>query len=249
MPYRYFIELQFNGTNFHGWQIQGNSRTVQSEVNEKLSILLKHPIKTVGAGRTDTGVHARYFVTHFDFPENISSDLIPLTRKLNLFLSEDIAILRISPVDIKAHARFDVLSRTYKYYISTLKDVFWKDFSWPIYQQLDIGVMRKATKLLLEYSDYTSFCKLHSNNRNCICKVITAEWSEDEHRYILTITADRFLRNMVRAIVGTLVLVGRKKISVSKFKEIIELKNRSKAGESAPAQGLFLHHIEYPFQF
>lgn len=247
MHFRYFVELQYNGKNFHGWQVQTNARTVQAEVNEKLSILLKHQVETLGAGRTDTGVHAQHFVAHFDLPEDISNKLHLLTRKLNLFLPSDIAIKRIIPVTPDAHARYDASSRTYKYYISTNKNVFWNDYSWPIFQKLDVDSMQEGSQMLLDYSDFTTFSKLHSDNKTNICHIIASGWSMVENMLIYNIKADRFLRNMVRAIVGTLVLMGRKKLTIEQFKEIIELKDRSCAGESAPAQGLFLHQIEYPY--
>ncbi len=246
MHFRYFIELQYNGKNYHGWQIQPNAPTVQAEINEKMSILLKLPVETLGAGRTDTGVHARHFMAHFDLPEDISKNLTSLTRKLNLFLPDDINIQRIFPVTPTAHARFDALSRTYKYYISTQKDVFLNDYSWPIFQKLDTGLMQKASQLLMNYDDFTSFSKLHSDNKTNLCHIESAGWSKEENKLIFTIKADRFLRNMVRAIVGTLVLLGRKKITANELEEIIMSKDRSCAGESAPAQGLFLHLIEYP---
>lgn len=248
MPFRYFIELQYNGTNFHGWQIQPNARTVQAEINEKLSILLKHPIETTGAGRTDTGVHARQFFAHFDLPEDIVKNLKSLTGKLNLFLPDDISLQRIIPVDSKAHARFDVTSRTYKYYISTRKNVFRNEYSWPIFQKLHRENMQLGAELLLNYNDFTSFSKLHSDNKTNLCNLFSAEWSTEDEMLVFTIKADRFLRNMVRAIVGTLVLLGRKKITQQQLAEIIELKDRSQAGESAPARGLFLHEIEYPYE-
>ena len=248
MPFRYFIELQYNGTNFHGWQIQPNALTVQAEINEKLSILLKHPIETTGAGRTDTGVHARQFFAHFDLPEDIVKNLKSLTGKLNLFLPDDISLQRIIPVDSKAHARFDATSRTYKYYISTRKNVFRNEYSWPIFQKLHRENMQLGAELLLNYNDFTSFSKLHSDNKTNLCNLFSAEWSTEDEMLVFTIKADRFLRNMVRAIVGTLVLLGRKKITQQQLAEIIELKDRSQAGESAPARGLFLHEIEYPYE-
>ena len=249
MHFRYFIELQYNGKNFHGWQIQPNAPTVQSEINEKISILLKQSIETTGAGRTDTGVHARHFIAHFDFHEDISKKLTSLTRKLNLFLPNDIFIKRIVPVATDAHARFDAISRTYKYYISTQKDVFWNDYSWTIHQKLDTELMQKGAQLLMNYNDFTSFSKLHSDNKTNLCRIESADWSNEENKLIFTIKADRFLRNMARAIVGTLVLVGRKKITPKELEDIIQSQNRSSAGESAPAQGLFLHWIEYPYPF
>lgn len=249
MDYRYFIEMQYNGTNYHGWQIQPNAPTVQAEVNEKMSILLKQPVETIGAGRTDTGVHARHFIAHFDFPEDISKKLDSLTRKLNLFLPDDIFVQRIFPVDSSAHARFDAIYRTYKYYISTHKDVFLNEYSWSIFQKLDVELMQKGANVLMEFDDFTSFSKLHSDNKTNICHITSADWSIDNHLLIFTVKADRFLRNMVRATVGTLVLLGRNKLTIPDFIEIIKLKDRSAAGESAPAKGLFLHLIEYSSVF
>jgi tRNA pseudouridine38-40 synthase len=246
MNYRYFTELQYNGKNYKGWQIQPNARTVQLELNEKLSVLLDETIETTGAGRTDTGVHAAHFVAHFDTVKDISSKKDQLIRKLNRFLPDDIYIQNIFPVHATAHARFDAISRTYKYYIVTRKDVFRQDFAWYLHAALNTDLLNKGAALLTDYSDFTSFSKLHSDVKTNICQVTHAAWESEDHLLVFTIKADRFLRNMVRAIVGTLVQLGREKINLNDFRQIIEAKNRAHAGESAPAQGLFLHRIEYP---
>ena len=246
MTFRYFIELQFNGKNFHGWQVQPNAHTVQSELNEKLSILVNKPVETVGAGRTDSGVHAKYFVAHFDIDKELIN-LPKLIYKLNNFLHEDIFVMGIHPVSNNAHARYSALSRTYKYYISTQKDVFRKDLSWLLFSNLEIEALNAGASEILKYSDFTSFSKLHSDVKTNTCKIHFSQWTQEKHMLIYTITADRFLRNMVRSIVGTLIRIGKGKLSIDDFKDIINSKDRSKAGESAPAQGLFLHDIKYPF--
>jgi tRNA pseudouridine38-40 synthase len=247
MNFRYFIVFQFNGKNYHGWQLQPDLPTVQAELNEKLGLLLKTPIETVGAGRTDTGVHANYFVAHFDSAFDLSSKLDVLSSKLNHFLSRDISIFKIVPVPSQAHARFDAISRTYKYYISLKKDVFNTEYSWHMFCNLNIELMNEGATMLMDYDDFTSFSKLHSDVKTHICKITSAKWEQKEHQLVFTITADRFLRNMVRAIVGTLIYLGRNKINLSQFREIVESKNRSMAGESVPAHGLFLYHIKYPY--
>ncbi len=246
MNYRYFIELHFNGKNYHGWQIQPNAHTIQGELNEKLSIILKRTIETVGAGRTDAGVHARYFVAHFDTEKSLKN-INTLVVKLNSFLPGDICIKNIYPVNKNYHARFDVISRTYKYFISTQKDIFHQDYAWQIYYDLDIDRMNKGAKELMKYSDFTSFSKLHTDVKTNNCKVLSAHWTREENQLIFTITADRFLRNMVRSIVGTFADLGRRKTGIRELKKIIDARNRSFAGESAPAHGLFLYNIEYPY--
>ena len=246
MNYRYFIELSYRGTNYHGWQIQENAHSVQAELNKSLSILLKEDITTLGAGRTDTGVHAKYFVAHFD---SIRADLSgnpSFLYHLNQILPLDISIKSILSVKPEAHARFDAISRTYNYIICNDKDPFWREFAWMYYGALDIELMQKATQYLSNYSDFTSFSKVGSDNKTSICKIYSAAWEEKDNLLVFTITADRFLRNMVRAIVGTLVDVGRKKISVEYYLKIIEAMDRSLAGSSAPADGLYLTDIEYP---
>jgi len=248
MAFRYFIELQFKGKNFCGWQLQPNEHTVQGELNEKLSLLIYETIETVGAGRTDTGVHAKYFVAHFDCKKQLGN-LPGLINKLNRFLHNDIAVINIHHVPNDVHARFSAISRTYRYYISTRKDVFYADISWPLYLHLDINKMNSGAETLLRYYDFTSFSKHHTDVKTKICKINYSHWTNENNMLVYTITADRFLRNMVRAIVGTLIRIGKGKLSVEEFIEIIEAKDRSKAGESAPAQGLFLENIVYPFTF
>jgi tRNA pseudouridine38-40 synthase len=243
---RYFIQLAYNGKNYHGWQMQENAHTVQAEINEKLSLLLGESINVTGCGRTDAGVHARQFFAHFEI-ENLSLDPDELTSKLNNFLSKDIAVYKIFKVKPDMHARFSATSRTYRYYISKQKNPFLQDLSYFYHVPLNLAEMKKASSLLLNYTDFTSFSKLHSQTNNNNCKISFADWEETDEILIFTITADRFLRNMVRAIVGTLLEVGKGKMEASEIKIIIELKNRSEAGFSVPAEGLFLEKIEYPF--
>jgi tRNA pseudouridine38-40 synthase len=249
LPTRYFIELAYKGTAYQGWQIQPNGRTVQSELNKALSILCKQPVETLGAGRTDTGVHARYFVAHFDTNKPIDDDLNisgRFIKSLNGILPLDMAVYAIHEVHPAANARFDALARTYEYRICTRKDPFTRGFSWCIFQTLDVEIMNAGAYQLMEYSDFTSFSKLHSGTKTNICTIHEAYWSVNEHYLVFTITADRFLRNMVRAITGTLVDLGKHKITLDALKHIIESKNRNMAGISAPAEGLYLTAIRYP---
>ncbi|MBS9767960.1 MAG: tRNA pseudouridine(38-40) synthase TruA [Flavobacteriaceae bacterium] len=243
---RFFIQLNYKGTNFHGWQIQPNAVTVQETLEKALSLLLREEIKIIGCGRTDTGVHAKDFFAHFDC-EKLNFELPKLTFKLNSLLPKDIAIQRIFEVSSDAHARFDATERTYKYYISKVKTPFTYEQSYFYPFALDCTAMNKASEQLLNYSDFTSFSKLHTDSKTNICKIKQAYWRETETELVFTITADRFLRNMVRAIVGTLLEVGKGKCSIADFCEIIEAKDRGKAGSSAPAEGLFLYRILYPF--
>jgi len=243
---RYFIFISYKGTNFHGWQIQPNSVTVQKILDDALSVVLSELISTIGAGRTDAGVHAKVFCAHFD---SVSSDLSnskKLIFRLNRFLPKDISVKSIMKVLPDAHARFSALSRTYKYYITRIKDPFFDNSSWFIHGDIDINDMNEACKLLFIHSDFTSFSRLHSNAKTNICKIYAAEWNEVNNRLIFTIKADRFLRNMVRAIVGTMVDIGFGKLNYRDFEEIILTMDRCKAGKSAPAKGLFLEDIEYP---
>ncbi len=242
---RYFVEFAYNGGKYHGWQIQPNAITIQEVLNKALSTLLKQDINMVGAGRTDTGVHASHFVAHFDINEEIM-DQKDLVIRMNRFLGSDIRIDRIMKVQNDLHARFSALSRTYNYVVSRKKSPFLNDFSWTIYYQLDFDRICEATKCLKEYTDFTSFARLHADTKTNDCDIREAEWLVKGDYWVFRIKANRFLRNMVRAIVGTLVEVGRDKISLDEFKQIIESKNRSSAGQSAPPQGLFLTHIEYP---
>ncbi len=242
---RYFLYLSYNGKKYHGWQIQPNGNSVQEELENKISVLLKENISVTGAGRTDAGVHAKLMVAHFDTTTALLN-LTSFAEKLNGFLPRDISIIKIVPVKEEAHARFDAISRTYEYHISLKKNPFLDDYCFSYTGKLDFEKMNEAASLLFNYEDFTSFSKLHTDAKTNICKIMKAQWQKQEDIYVFTIQANRFLRNMVRAIVGTLMEVGRGKISTKDFTDIIENKNRSLAGVSMPAQGLFLVDIEYP---
>ena len=246
MRTRYFIFLSYNGTRYHGWQVQPNSVTVQQILDEALSTILNEKICTVGAGRTDTGVHAKYFCAHFDSDNDVISSDNNLVFRMNRYLPEDISIMSVKKVVPDANARYNALSRTYNYYISKVKDPFRNSFSWFLYGKLDISSMNKAADLLLNYTDFTSFSRLHSGSKTNICRIYYAKWEENDEELVLTIKADRFLRNMVRSVVGTMTDIGFGKTDLEKFEEIIRAKDRCKAGMSAPAKGLFLSGIEYP---
>ncbi len=247
---RYFIELRYNGSAYFGYQRQNDVPTVQGAIESALSTLLRAPIEIVGAGRTDTGVHAAYYVAHFDAPEGVEIDVVQLKYKLNVVLKEDIAIMRIAQVGDSAHARFSATRRQYKYYIEREKNPFTRHTTWQYYVDLDVDKMNEAAAILLKHSDFTTFAKLNSNNTTNICTVHQAEWEKlDDGRLCFTITANRFLRNMVRAIVGTLVDVGRGKYSVEQFGEIVESRSLKRSSAGAPATGLFLTDVEYDFEF
>lgn len=241
--YRYAIELAYNGTRFHGWQKQLNAHSVQQELEDKLSLLLRGNIETLGCGRTDAGVHAKNFVAHFDFIGEI--DCTNICYKLNKIVSKDIACYRIWKVNNNFNARFDAKWRTYEYIISQKPDPFLNDFSWQYFVQLNIDSMNKACEIIKGHSNFESFSKVHTDVLNFNCKVIEAFWILKDDKLIFTIKANRFLRNMVRAIVGTLIEVGLGKIDLNEFDAIVTSKNRSNAGVSVPAKGLFLTKIEY----
>lgn len=243
---RYFIYISYKGTSYHGWQVQPNSTTVQQILDESMSVVLNEKISTIGAGRTDTGVHALIFCAHFDCNSASLDTDKNLIFRLNCYLPADISVSSIRKVRADANARYSALSRTYKYYIARTKDPFFNNSSWYLHGVLDISIMNKACDILLNHSDFTSFSKLHSGAKTNICRIYNAEWEEQENRLVFTIRADRFLRNMVRAIVGTMTNLGSGKITLVEFEEIILKKDRCKAGKSAPAQGLFLTEIEYP---
>jgi tRNA pseudouridine38-40 synthase len=243
---RYFIFISYKGTSYHGWQLQPNSVTVQKIVDEALTVILNENISTTGAGRTDAGVHATLFCAHFD---SIAPDLTTIRNlvfRLNRYLPSDISVNSIKKVVPDANARYSAISRTYKYYISRIKDPFFDNSSWLLHGKINVALMNKACGILFHHSDFTSFSRLHSGAKSNICKIFNARWDESENRLVLTIKADRFLRNMVRAIVGTMVELGFEKMDIKKFEEIIIAKDRSRAGKSAPAKGLFLSDIEYP---
>lgn len=244
---RYFLKFSFNGTSYHGWQMQNNSVSVQEVINEGLSRILREKINVCGAGRTDTGVHAKEFFAHFNTLNDLSKDERKnLVYRLNKYFPDDIAIHNIISVKPEAHARFDATSRTYKYFITQKKDPFGREFSFFLLGEIDFALMNEAAKLLFNYSDFSSFSKADTQVKTNNCKIMSAKWTEENDKLIFTIKADRFLRNMVRAIVGTLLDIGRKRISLDDFNNIIKSKNRSEAGYSVPGHGLFLYKIEYP---
>lgn len=243
---RYFIYLAYDGTNYHGWQIQPNGISVQECLMKALATFLRREIEVIGAGRTDAGVHATFMVAHFDF-EGDDLDVELVADKLNRLLPPDISVYQVRRVKSDAHARFDATARTYKYYITTSKNPFNRQYRCRIHGNLDFKRMNEAAQELFGYSDFTSFSKLHTDVKTNICRITMAEWTQvDEATWVFTIRADRFLRNMVRAIVGTLLEVGRGKMTVQDFKQVIELQDRGKAGTSAPGQALFLVNVEYP---
>lgn len=244
--HRYFMRLAYRGAPFHGWQIQPNAVSVQSTIESALSTIMRSPTAITGAGRTDTGVNASCMWAHFDLPSPLSSP-DSLIRGLNSLVGRDIAIYEIRPVRPDAHARFDASSRTYHYYTHRDKSPFLYPLSWQEPPAFDFDAMNRAARLLLDVDDFTSFAKLHSDARTNICRVTRAQWvSLPGDRHCFVITADRFLRNMVRAVVGTLVDVGRGKLSIDGFADIIARRDRCAAGTSMPPHPLFLHDITYP---
>lgn len=242
---RYFIKFSYNGTHYHGWQIQPNALSVQETLSKALSIVLNFDINLMGAGRTDTGVHAKEMFAHFDVEKLI--DTQSSIHKLNSYLPKDIAIHDIILVHDDAHARFDATKRTYEYHINIFKDVFLENLSWYYQKELDIHAMNHASEILLQHTDFKCFSKVNTDVNTFNCKIFEAHWKKENNKLIFTISADRFLRNMVRAIVGTLINVGLHKITTTDFNTIIENKNRNDAGFSVPAHGLYLTKIEYDF--
>ncbi|MDY0076403.1 MAG: tRNA pseudouridine(38-40) synthase TruA [Bacteroidales bacterium] len=244
---RYFIHLAYNGSNYHGWQRQNNAHSVQAELEKCLSLKLSKPIDIMGCGRTDTGVHARNFYAHFDFETILDAEKTAvLVDELNRFLPKDIVIYNIWEVPNDSHARFDALERTYQYHIHDKKRVFGNTLSYFIFAKPDIDLMNQAASILLEYNDFTSFAKLHAQTKTNLCDIKSAFWTKHEDQLIFEITADRFLRNMVRAIVGSLLEVGQGRRSLANFRQLIESQNRNAAGFSVPAHALFLDEIRYP---
>lgn len=245
-PARYFIYLSYDGSAYHGWQIQPNGISVQQRLNEALTTLLRTPTGVTGAGRTDAGVHATMMVAHFDAVLG-SMTCDTLADKLNRLLPGDIAIDSIVPVRADAHARFDATSRTYHYYITRRKSPFAARYRWRVHTPLDMARMNEAARLLTLYTDFTSFSRLHTDTKTNNCRITLAEWRQtDDGDLIFVIRADRFLRNMVRAIVGTLYEVGRGRMDIDGFTRVIEGRDRCLAGSSAPGNALFLSEITYP---
>jgi len=237
--------MAYKGTRFHGWQVQPNAVSVQECLEKALSTITRETIAVTGAGRTDTGVHASYFVAHFDSSKT-HLDHPDFTHKLNSFLKKDMSVFGLSKVDPEAHARFDALSRTYQYHINIQKDPFSVETSWYFFRQPTVDTMNEACRILFDYIDFTSFSKLHTDVKTNNCKIIQAEWIQQNYNLVFTVKADRFLRNMVRAMVGTLLEVGLGKMDLAAFRSVIERKDRGAAGLSVPAHGLFLTDIEYP---
>lgn len=243
MLQRYFIYLAYNGSRYCGWQIQPNGESVQAVLAYALSTILREPIEVVGAGRTDAGVHARCMVAHFDTEVVLAENI---TARLNSFLPVDITISRIVNANIDSHARFSAISRCYEYLVIQHKDPFLHNLACRMHQPLDFNAMNKAAKHLFEYQDFTSFSKTHTDVKTNLCTITEAYWEQRGEVWVFTIRANRFLRNMVRAIVGTLFEVGLGRLTEKEFCEIIEAKNRSKAGLSVPACGLYLTDVTYP---
>jgi tRNA pseudouridine38-40 synthase len=245
---RYFIELSYNGTRFHGWQMQGNAYTVQAEINRALNILFRQYLPTYGCGRTDSGVHARQFFAQFDAPEPVENTA-DLVRRLNRILLPDISIYRIFEVADDANTRFDATARTYKYFICTYKNPFLLDFAYYCPYPLSVRKMNAAAELLLQTTEFGAFKKAHAESKTDTCYLTHARWTTDYKNRMLTftITSNRFLRNMVRAIVGTLLDVGSGKILKKDMLAVIESQDRAQAGASAPAAGLFLWEVKYPY--
>lgn len=245
---RYFLQLSYRGAPYHGWQRQPNASSVQQTIEEALATIMRTPTPITGAGRTDTGVNARMMMAHFDARQPIERH-DAFIRSLNTLVGRDIAIERIIPVHADAHARFDATSRTYHYYALPQKSPFFYPLSWQAPPTLDYEAMNNAARLLLTTSDFTSFAKLHTDNKTNICHVTQAEWRplNADGAHVFVITADRFLRNMVRAVVGTLVDVGRHKTTLHQFQDIINQRDRCSAGTSMPPQALYLWDITYPY--
>lgn len=241
---RYFVTLSYDGTRFHGWQIQPNGISVQGELQRGLSLLLRQEIVVTGAGRTDAGVHAKMMVAHFDIESEIGCK--QLAYKLNKLLPQDIAILHIEPVSDDMHARFSATLRTYYYYIHTEKSPFERHYSCELHYPLDFKKMNEAARILMEYEDFGAFCKSHADVKTTLCHVTCAEWHQTSpSTWYFEISANRFLRNMVRAVVGTLIEVGRGRMTIDDFRKVIEGKRRTEAGESMPGNALFLVDIKY----
>ncbi len=243
---RYFLELRYNGAAYFGWQRQPDMPTVQQTLERALATLLREPVSLTGAGRTDTGVNAAYYVAHFDCGQ-VVDDPVQLVYKLNFLLPGDISVGSMTPVAEDAHARYHAREREYRYFIEPRKNPFTRDLTWQYYVPLDMERMNEAATMLLEYEDFTSFAKLNSNNKTNICHVKQAVWTVDNRGTMcFTIRADRFLRNMVRSLVGTLVDVGRGRYTPEEFRAIVGSRDLSRSSGGAPAQGLFLSDVVYP---
>ena len=244
---RYFIELAYKGTAYHGWQVQQNAVSVQELINKALSTLCRQNIETLGCGRTDTGVHATQLFAHADIPEGIEVLKPQFLLSLNSMLPYDIAVRRFIKVGKEAHARFDAILRSYEYHIHFHKDPFLHNLSWLLRDEPRAEIMNQAAKIMMEYRDFTSFSKSNTQTFTNNCVISRAEWLPTERGIVFHISADRFLRNMVRAIVGTLIRIGKGEMKVEEIRTVIESKDRSKAGESVPACGLYLTEVKYAY--
>lgn len=242
---RYFIKLRFKGTRYHGWQIQDNANAVQQTVNHALSLVLREKIETLGCGRTDTGVHASFFIAHFDVKREIA-DCPAVLGKLASLKIPDIDFMEFIPVKENANARFDAVSRTYEYHIIRTRNPFLMDFAYYLYGPLEVKKMEIVTTELIGLKDFGAFSKSRTQVKTNLCEITNAKWEWRDEKLVFTITADRFLRNMVRAIVGTLIEIGQGKRDASDFIKVIESRRRSRAGMSVPACGLFLTNVKYP---
>ncbi len=244
MP-RYFIHMAYDGADYHGWQVQSNGKTVQQIIEHAFTTILRENISVTGAGRTDTGVHASFFVAHFDTSSSHEIRTEQFIFKLNRFLPPDIVVYKIEVVPDEAHSRFSAIYRTYQYHISTIKPLFNRNYAHFVHGIMNTDEINRCCGFIMKSTDFTSFSKLHTDVKTNNCKVMHAEWSSVENGYLFEIKADRFLRNMVRSLVGTLLDVGQGKLDMEGFIKIMEAKDRSQAGQSAPAHGLFLVDIGY----
>jgi len=241
---RYFLYLSYNGTSYHGWQIQENAITVQQVLNESLSTLLRREVSTMGSGRTDAGVHASMQVAHFDLDNAI--DTTELIRRLNGILPRNIAAHRLAVVDPEASTRFDAVSRQYHYKIHTHKSPFLENLSYGFYRELNLGLMNEASQELLKWKDFECFSRVKTEVNNFYCDIYEANWFRQNDDLLFSVRANRFLRGMVRAIVGTMLEIGQERMSLESFQQVLESRDRKKAGRAVPPQGLYLNDIVYP---
>lgn len=242
---RYFLQLAYNGSDHSGWQVQPNAPSIQQDISDAMARIFRHDIDLIGCGRTDTGVHAKDFYAHFD-TETLPLDAVDLMYKLNSMLHPNIALKRLLRVTDDAHARFDATERSYAYLITTQKDPFITQFAYRFDVNLDLNAMNEACKLLIGKKDFGCFCKSRAQNMTDICDVRQATWSQDGNVIRFNISADRFLRNMVRAIVGTMLDIGQGRTTLDEFSQILASGDRSEAGRSVPAHGLYLVRVQYP---
>lgn len=242
---RYFLEISYRGTDYHGWQVQTNAHTVQAELNRALALLLRHPVETIGSGRTDTGVHAIQQFVHLD--TDVALQSYPHMHQLNALLPPDIAVWNVYPVNDKAHARFDAVSRKYEYRISFRKNPFLTDLCYQFAKPLDVPLMNEAASRMLNHQDFACFSRVKTDVKHFLCELSEVQWESLEDALVFHIRANRFLRGMVRTIVGTLLEVGQHRLTISTFEEIVQSRDRRRAGQAAPPAGLFLTEVTYNF--